>query len=47
MKYYKQGRYGPMETALKRLGLKVIYAEKHGKKIVITVTRYEAGKRVF
>jgi len=36
-----------MEIALKRVGLKVICAEKHGKKIVITVTRYEAGKRVF
>jgi len=44
MKYYIHGHYEPMETALKRAGLKVVYAEKHGKKIVITVTRYEAGK---
>jgi hypothetical protein len=36
-----------MEIALKKVGLKVIYAEKHGKKLVITVIRYEAGKRVF
>jgi len=43
---YIHGRYGPMETALKKVGLKVVCAEKHGKKIVITVTRYEARKKV-
>jgi len=47
MKYYIHGRYGPMEIALKRIGLKVVCAEKHGKRTVITVTRYETRKKVF
>jgi len=37
----------PMLTALKKAGFKVAEVEKHGKKIVITVTRYEIGKKVF
>ena len=37
----------PMLTALKKAGFKVAEVEKHGKKIVITVTRYETGKKVF
>jgi len=45
MKYYNHGRYEPMEIALKRVGLKVVYTEKHGKKIVITVTRYEQSEK--
>ena len=45
MKYFKHDRYEPMETALKRVGLKVICVEKHGKKIVITVTRYGQPER--
>jgi len=40
MEYYSLDRYGPMEIALKRVGLKVVCAERHGKRIVITVTRY-------
>jgi len=47
MKSYNHGCYGPMEIALKRAGLKVICAEKQGKKMVITVTRYESRKKVF
>jgi hypothetical protein len=47
MKYYIHGHYGPMEIALKRVGLKVVCTEKHGKKIVITVTRYENRKKEF
>ena len=45
MKYYILGRYEPMEIALKRVGLRVVYAEKHGKKTVITITRYKARKK--
>ena len=45
MKYYNHGRYEPMEIALKRAGLKVVCIEKHGKKIVITVTRYEQPEK--
>ena len=41
MEYYKHDRYEPIEIALKRAGLKVVCMEKHGKKIIITVTRYE------
>jgi tRNA U55 pseudouridine synthase TruB len=40
-------QHKPMLTALKKAGFKVVELVKHGKKIVITVTRYEAGKRVF
>jgi len=47
MKYYFHGRYGLMEKALKRVGLRVVFAEKHGKKTVITVTRYESRKKEF
>jgi len=47
MKYYLHGRYGPMEIALKKVGLRVVCVEKHGKKTVITVTRYEARKKEF
>ena len=47
MNYYIHGHYEPMEIALKRVGLKVVCVEKHGKKMVITVTRYESGKKVF
>ena len=46
MKYPKYVRYEPMETALKRVGLKVVCMEKHGKKIVITVTQYEQPKKM-
>jgi len=45
LEYYIHGRYVPMETALERAGLKVVCAEKHGKKIIITVARYEARKK--
>ena len=37
----------PMQTALKKAGFKVVEVEKHGKKIVITVTRYETRKKLF
>jgi len=40
-------RYKPLETALKRTGLKVVCMEKHGKKMVITVARYGARQKVF
>ena len=42
--YSNHIRYEPMEKALKRVGLKAIYVEKHGNKTVITVTRYEQSK---
>ena len=45
MKYYNHGRYEPMETALESAGLKVVCAEKHGKKVVITVTRYKQPEK--
>jgi len=45
MKYYIHDRYKPMEKALKRVGLKVVFMEKQGKKMVITVTRYEQPER--
>ena len=48
MKYYNHDHYGSMEIALKKVGLKVVCAEKHGKKIVITVTRYgQPARKVF
>ena len=38
----------PILTALKKAGFKVVETEKHGKKIVITVTRYgQPEKRYF
>jgi hypothetical protein len=46
MTYYNNGRYEPMETALRRVGLKVICVEKHGKRVVITVTRYGQSRKV-
>jgi hypothetical protein len=45
MKFYIHDRYGSMEIALKRVGLKIVCMEKHGKKTVFTVTRYEARKK--
>ena len=47
MKYYFHGRYGSMEKALKRVGLRVVFAEKHGKKTIITVTRHGTRKKEF
>ncbi|MDR2702312.1 MAG: hypothetical protein LBB72_07770 [Spirochaetaceae bacterium] len=44
MKYYNNGRYKPMEIALKELGLKAVNTEKHGNKTVITVTRENRKK---
>jgi len=39
MEYHNNGRYKPIETALKKLDLKTITTEKHGNKTIITVTR--------
>jgi len=44
MEYSNYIRREPMEKALKKAGLKVVYVEKHGNKTVITVTRYEQSK---
>jgi len=40
MKYYNFDRNKPIEKALRMVGLKDVFMEKHGKKMVITVTRY-------
>jgi len=45
MKYFNPDRYKQLETALKSVGLNIVFMEKHGKKTVITVTRYGQLKR--